>query len=172
MSHIPCTKLRIILNNIFLPLDSDNETESNDGIDYGRFCTIMVKCNFKTLANHQVFSVFDADGNGRIDVQEFLLALVSLRSKYDSNGNMDELKLYFDMFDLNGDSQICKVELGLVMDCLLYDGSGHDSLYEKKKNIDDVFAKFDKDKSGTINYEEFVKLYNDIMTKCEDEQSL
>ena len=172
MSHIPCTKLLIILNNIFLPLDSDNETESNDGIDFDGFCDIMVKCNFETLANHQVFSVFDADGNGRIDVQEFLLALVSLRSKYGGNDDVDELTLYFNMFDLNGDGQICKVELGLVMDCLLYDGSGHDSLYEKKKNIDDVFRAFDKDNSGSINYAEFVELYNFIKTKCEDEQSL
>ena len=131
-------------------------------INFDEFCTIMENCNFGVLANRQVFSVFDADGNGRIDVQEFLLALVSLR-KRGSKDDVNEPKLYFDMFDLNGDGQICKVELGLVMDCLLYDGSGHDFLHDKTKNIDDVIARFDEDKSGTIEYEEFVRLYNFIM---------
>ena len=117
------------------------------------------------LACRQVFDIFDVDGNGYIDVKEFLLALISLRKPSTTDEEeQDAARLYFSVFDLNEDGGICKDELSLVVDCLLHDGAGHVFLDDATTDgIDDMFNSIDVDGNGFINYEEFKLFYETIM---------
>ena len=69
----------------------------------------MNECGLSVLATSQVFAIFDVDGNGSIDVKEFLLALISLRKPSTTDEEeKDAAQLYFSVFDLNEDGHICK----------------------------------------------------------------
>ena len=118
--------------------------------------------------------MFDVDGNGYIDVKEFLLALISLRKPSVTDAEeKDAAQLYFSVFDMDEDGHICKDELALVVDCLLHDGAGHVFLDEDSTDgIDEMFNSIDTDGNGFINYEEFKLFYETILTssRMEDDE--
>ncbi|MCJ1440326.1 MAG: hypothetical protein MMC23_000809 [Stictis urceolatum] len=90
----------------------------------------------------------DIDGNGTIDFNEFLhLMARPLPSAIDPN---EEIKKAFEVFDRDGSGQISKAELQDVMK----------SIGEKLTDaeIDEMMAQADEDGSGTIDYQEFMKL--------------
>ncbi|XP_074308447.1 putative calcium-binding protein CML25 [Silene latifolia] len=86
----------------------------------------------------------DADGDGFIDLEEFIV----LNTKgIDSDEVLNNLKEAFSIYDADGNGSISAQELYMVMKSL-----GDDcSLDECKKMISGV----DKDGDGTINFEEF-----------------
>ncbi|KAJ2056091.1 hypothetical protein GGI17_006372 [Coemansia sp. S146] len=89
----------------------------------------------------------DADGNGKIDFEEFLTLM---RRHSPENNEEDELRDAFNIFDKDGNGFINKCELRLAMA----------NLGEKLTDaeIDAMIQEADSDKDGHIDFSEFVKL--------------
>lgn len=138
---------------------------SHIDLNFDEYCALMRSCELELLASSQVFSVFDVDGNGYIDVKEFLLALISLRKpSVTDEEEQDAAQLYFSVFDLDEDKHICKDELALVVDCLLHDGAGHVFLDDDTTDgIDEMFNSIDLDGNGLITFDEFKHFYDTIL---------
>ena len=81
------------------------------GFDYQEFCRLMTNVGLDKLATINVFNIFDVDGNGSIDIKEFLTALIALRLRQNDEEEEETAELYFALFDVNGDGQICREEL-------------------------------------------------------------
>ncbi|KAL8610660.1 hypothetical protein ACOMHN_047229 [Nucella lapillus] len=72
----------------------------------------------------------------------------------------NELMEAFSMFDKNGDGRIEKAELGPVLRALGRNPS--------QKEIDDMMAEADTDKSGYLSYEEYEQVIKKHMTPLDD----
>lgn len=149
-----------------IPLKSKHLKTSHIDLNFDEYCELMRGCELELLASRQVFAIFDVDGNGYIDVKEFLLALISLRKpSVNDEEEKDAAQLYFSVFDLDEDGHICRDELALVVDCLLHDGAGHVFLDDDTTDgIDEMFNSIDTDGNGFINLEEFKHFYETILT--------
>lgn len=88
----------------------------------------------------------DADGNGTIDIPEFLTMMA--RKMKDSE---EEISESFWVFDKDGNGYISAAELCHVMT----------NLGEKltDKEVDEMIREADIDGDGQVNYEEFVHIY-------------
>jgi Ca2+-binding EF-hand superfamily protein len=97
-------------------------------LDVSDFCEIMLSLELKHLASPEVFRIFDINQDGKIDMKEFLLTLLSYRASAvggaaDAFGDEDAATLYFRFFDLDEDGSISRDELRAVIACLFHDGS-------------------------------------------------
>merc|ERR1719438_269658 len=98
-----------------------------------------------------LFSQGDIDGDGVIDINEFVRlmfpaansALSKLQQQFQ---NLNDVKAAFRRFDTDGDGHISRTELRQVM------GSFSEA------EVDAVFALGDKDQSGAIDYQEFIAM--------------
>ncbi|KAI9288547.1 hypothetical protein BC943DRAFT_316831 [Umbelopsis sp. AD052] len=84
----------------------------------------------------------DANGNGKIDFEEFLVLTQNLKSD-----QIDYIRDAFDAFDADKSGTISREELKNVMDSL------NEHLTEDE--IDEMIREADKDGDGKINLEEF-----------------
>jgi Ca2+-binding EF-hand superfamily protein len=66
----------------------------------------------------------------------------------------------FNIFDVNKDGKITKQEMKQVYDAL-YETCNYSCEGGTKRIIADIFRKYDLDKSGYLNMEEFVNALND-----------
>lgn len=93
----------------------------------------------------------DTDGNGIIDLNEFLNLITRHQETSDPEKDMLDV---FRMFDKNGDGFITADELSLVMTNLGQSMSDDE--------VREMIGEADNDGDGRIDYEEFVKM---MMTK-------
>ena len=94
-------------------------------VGFEEYCTLVTSVGLENLATQSVFRIFDVDGDGSIDVREFLLALIALRSRGDQEEE-EAAQLYFSVFDVNEDGHICRDEMvcmaaGSIDMCLMCD---------------------------------------------------
>lgn len=115
-------------------------------IDYAEFCELMQID--PAPSSEKLFQLFDGDGNGTIDVKEFLIAL----SNFSGAGKDDKLKLAFSIFDENGDGVITREELVKILKANHMSTDAN----EVSKKAETILAQADKDGDGVINFEEFV----------------
>ncbi|KAL5251865.1 hypothetical protein ACHWQZ_G014874 [Mnemiopsis leidyi] len=92
----------------------------------------------------EILSEVDADGNGVVDVQEFLIFMASRTLYKDEDQNIRDA---FKQFDKDGNGYIDKDELISLME----------SLGQKlsEQEIDEMMQDADFDKDGKISYQEF-----------------
>ncbi|KAJ1978572.1 hypothetical protein H4R35_001853 [Dimargaris xerosporica] len=97
----------------------------------------------------EMINKVDADGDGRVDFNEFAVMMASTNSNSPS-GAANDLRDAFKAFDLNGDGYISKEELKSAMA----------QLGEKLPDyeIDEMIHEADKNGDGKIDYEEFIKM--------------
>ncbi|KAJ3425620.1 calcineurin b [Anaeramoeba flamelloides] len=108
--------------------------------------------------------VVDSDENGKVDFDEFCLALVPFS---DQGTIEDRVYFSFQVYDINGNGQIEKSELFLLLNSCLEDQFKLSLGENELQNIvDQTFNEIDTDGSGTIDYEEYMiyaKLHPKIM---------
>lgn len=102
----------------------------------------------------KLFSLFDADHSGTININEFLHSVENLILDSDE----EKLKFAYRLHDVNGDGKIEKAELAALITASLTENN----LQFPQEQIDDLvdifFLSADVDKSGSISFEEFKNL--------------
>merc|ERR1719495_1495778 len=133
----------------FFRFDKDND----GSIDRNELRS-MLAATGKTPTDNEVETLFkkgDLDGDGRIDLQEFIKLMFPLSSEtlgklQKSFKSMNDIKAAFRKYDTDGDGHITRLELRQVMAKF------------SELEVDAVFALGDMDKSGGIDYQEFISL--------------
>ena len=128
--------------------------KDNDGSIDREELKAMMEATGKNCSASEIESLFkkgDIDGDGRIDLQEFIrlmfpAATNTLTKLQKSYKNINDIKSAFRKWDSDGDGHISRLELSNVMSSF------------SESEVDTVFALGDMDKSGGIDYQEFISL--------------
>ncbi|KAK9711104.1 Calcineurin subunit B [Basidiobolus ranarum] len=127
----------------FLKLDTDG----SGTIDKDEFLAIS-QISSNPLAARMI-AIFDEDGGGDVDFEEFIHGL----SVFSSKGNKHEkLKFAFKVYDIDRDGFISNGELFLVLKMMV--GSNLKDT-ELQQIVDKTLMEADKDGDGRIDFEEF-----------------
>lgn len=96
-----------------------------------------------------MIAIFDEDGGGDVDFQEFVSGL----SAFSSKGNKDEkLHFAFKVYDIDRDGYISNGELFIVLKMMV--GSNLKDV-QLQQIVDKTIMEADKDGDGKISFEEF-----------------
>lgn len=132
-------------------------------IDLESYCAIMRSVDLGALATEDVFHIFDINHDGKIELKEFLLTLMSFRAPDDH----DAAALYFNLFDLNEDGYIDVDELRAVVACLLQDSTAPllpHGVAIPIPSVEELFDVIDNNpKDGRIDLEEFKQFYHTVL---------
>nr|AAK53711.1 KCHIP4.2 [Homo sapiens] len=110
-----------------------------------------------TTYAHFLFNAFDADGNGAIHFEDFVVGLSILL-----RGTVHEkLKWAFNLYDINKDGYITKEEMLAIMKSI-YDMMGRHTypiLREDApaEHVERFFEKMDRNQDGVVTIEEFLE---------------
>merc|ERR1719158_2802706 len=133
----------------FFRFDKDN----NGSIDRNELKAMMAATG-KNASDSEIDALFkkgDIDGDGTIDLVEFIrlmfpAATATLNKLQKSFKNLNDIKATFRKWDSDGDGHISRLELRQVMSSF------------SVSEVDTVFSLGDMDKSGGIDYQEFISL--------------
>lgn len=103
---------------------------------------------------NEMMAEADVDHNGKLELPEFI---VLMHNKLGRTDQAEEMKMAFRVFDTNGDGTISKDEFKR---CMVNFGEKFSD-----EDVDEMVAAADIDRSGTIDYHEFVSM----MTSYQDE---
>ena len=99
-----------------------------------------------------MIAIFDEDGGGDVDFQEFVSGL----SAFSSKGNKeDKLKFAFKVYDIDRDGYISNGELFIVLKMMVGSNLKDQQL---QQIVDKTIMEADLDKDGKISFEEFTKM--------------
>lgn len=107
---------------------------------------------------HRIFNAFDKNTSLSIDFKEFVNSLSAMCPK----ATIDEkAKFIFKVYDSNGDGDITKAELREILEFSLSENkSVHLSPQQIDQAVDGTFKQYDRDQSGGITIDEFIKAAN------------
>jgi Ca2+-binding EF-hand superfamily protein len=89
-------------------------TKTLTGLDFNSFCDVLYSLDLHVFAKQHIFNLFGSKDDGLIDYRDFLSYLISLQSFDD-----DSIRLYFQLFDANGDDKLTIEEFQLVLGSML-----------------------------------------------------
>ncbi|KAI8869467.1 neuronal calcium sensor 1b [Ramicandelaber brevisporus] len=118
---------------------------------YKQFFPFGNSLDFADLA----FNVFDSNGDGVINFDEFIKAL-SITSR---GSDEEKLQWVFKLYDIDGDNYITRDEMTKIVDAIysmvstMVDLPEEESTVEKR--VDKIFETMDKNKDGKLTFEEF-----------------
>lgn len=96
-----------------------------------------------------MIAIFDEDGGGDVDFQEFVLGL----SAFSARGNKEEkYKFAFKVYDIDRDGYISNGELFIVLKMMVGSNLKDQQL---QQIVDKTIMEADKDGDGKISFEEF-----------------
>lgn len=96
-----------------------------------------------------MIAIFDEDGGGDVDFQEFVSGL----SAFSSKGNKEEkLRFAFKVYDIDRDGFISNGELFIVLKMMVGNNLKDNQL---QQIVDKTIMEADKDGDGRISFEEF-----------------
>lgn len=129
-----------------MKLDKDN----SGTIDKQEFLHIpAIKSNPLAL---RLIDIFDEDGGGDVDFQEFLRGL----SAFSSKGEKEEkLKFAFKVYDIDRDGYISNGELFIVLKMMVGNNLNEEQL---QQIVDKTIMEADQDGDGKISFEEFTEM--------------
>ncbi|XP_070286201.1 calcineurin subunit B type 2 [Myotis yumanensis] len=104
----------------------------------------------------RVFEVFDADGDGKVDFEEFIVGT----SQFSVRGDEEQkLRFAFSIYDMDRDGYISNGELFQVLKMMV--GSNlQDS--ELQQVVDKTIIILDRDGDGRLSFEEFKAAVGDL----------
>ena len=99
-----------------------------------------------------MISIFDEDGGGDVDFQEFVSGL----SAFSSKGNKEQkLQFAFKVYDIDRDGYISNGELFIVLKMMVGSNLKDQQL---QQIVDKTIMEADLDRDGKISFEEFTKM--------------
>lgn len=99
-----------------------------------------------------MIAIFDEDGGGDVDFQEFVTGL----SAFSSKGNKQEkLRFAFKVYDIDRDGYISNGELFIVLKMMVGNNLKDVQL---QQIVDKTIMEADKDQDGRISFEEFTDM--------------
>ena len=100
----------------------------------------------------RMIAIFDEDGGGDVDFQEFVTGL----SAFSSKGNKEEkLRFAFRVYDIDRDGYISNGELFIVLKMMVGNNLKDVQL---QQIVDKTIMEADKDGDGKISFEEFTQM--------------
>lgn len=101
---------------------------------------------------YRMIAIFDEDGGGDVDFQEFVSGL----SAFSSKGNKEEkLHFAFKVYDMDRDGYISNGELFIVLKMMVGNNLKDNQL---QQIVDKTIMEADKDKDGKISFDEFTEM--------------
>ncbi|KAK9330713.1 hypothetical protein V1520DRAFT_339793 [Lipomyces starkeyi] len=134
------------LRKRFMKIDRDN----SGTIDRNEFLAIPAIAT-NPLAS-RLIAIFDEDGGGDVDFQEFLTGLSAFSSK---GGSDEKLRFAFNVYDMDKDGYISNGELFIVMKMMVGSNLKDQQL---QQIVDKTIMEADRDGDGKIDFEEFVEM--------------
>ncbi|KAK2964670.1 putative Calcineurin subunit B [Blattamonas nauphoetae] len=128
-----------------------NSQIRDDLIDQEEFREALGLTNSDYIV-HRIFSVFDENGDGFINVKEFICGLSFMSKKATFE---DKLKFVFRIYDLDRDGFIDKEELYNVFKASLDQTALSLTEEQMRSMIDSTFFEADLNHDGLISYDEF-----------------
>lgn len=134
------------LKKRFMKLDKDN----SGTIERDEFLSLpQIASN--PLATRMI-AIFDEDGGGTVDFQEFVAGL----SAFSSKGNKEQkLRFAFKVYDIDRDGYISNGELFIVLKMMVGSNLKDQQL---QQIVDKTIMEADLDGDGKISFEEFTKM--------------
>lgn len=103
-----------------------------------------------------MIAIFDEDGGGDVDFQEFVSGL----SAFSSKGNKEQkLRFAFKVYDIDRDGYISNGELFIVLKMMVGSNLKDQQL---QQIVDKTIMEADLDKDGKISFEEFTKVVENM----------
>ncbi|KAJ3560015.1 hypothetical protein NPX13_g9458 [Xylaria arbuscula] len=134
------------LKKRFMKLDKDQ----NGTIERDEFL-VLPQISSNPLAT-RLIAIFDEDGGGDVDFQEFVSGL----SAFSSKGNKEQkLQFAFKVYDIDRDGYISNGELFIVLKMMVGSNLKDQQL---QQIVDKTIMEADLDKDGKISFEEFKKM--------------
>ncbi|KAK3325308.1 calcineurin subunit B [Apodospora peruviana] len=134
------------LRKRFMKLDKDN----SGTIEREEFLSLP-QISSNPLATRMI-AIFDEDGGGDVDFQEFVQGL----SAFSSKGNKEQkLRFAFKVYDIDRDGFISNGELFIVLKMMVGSNLKDQQL---QQIVDKTIMEADLDKDGKISFEEFTKM--------------
>lgn len=100
----------------------------------------------------RMIAIFDEDGGGTVDFQEFVAGL----SAFSSKGNKEQkLRFAFKVYDIDRDGYISNGELFVVLKMMVGNNLKDQQL---QQIVDKTIMEADLDQDGKISFEEFTKM--------------
>ncbi|OJD26765.1 calcineurin subunit B [Blastomyces percursus] len=147
--HLICAVNRDEVDRLrkrFMKLDKDN----SGTIERDEFLSLP-QVSSNPLATRMI-AIFDEDGGGDVDFQEFVSGL----SAFSSKGNKEEkLRFAFKVYDIDRDGYISNGELFIVLKMMV--GSNLKDM-QLQQIVDKTIMEADKDGDGKISFEEFTRM--------------
>ncbi|KAF8897158.1 calcium-dependent protein serine/threonine phosphatase [Infundibulicybe gibba] len=134
------------LKKRFMKLDIDG----SGSIDRAEFLSIP-KIASNPLAGRMI-AIFDEDGGGTVDFQEFVRGLSVFSSR---GGREEKLKFAFNVYDIDRDGYISNGELFIVMKMMVGANLRDEQL---QQIVDKTMLQADRDGDGKLNLEEFAQM--------------
>ncbi|KAI5806577.1 hypothetical protein DFH27DRAFT_548724 [Peziza echinospora] len=134
------------LRKRFMKLDKDN----SGTIEREEFLSLP-QVSSNPLATRMI-AIFDEDGGGDVDFQEFVSGL----SAFSSKGNKEEkLRFAFKVYDIDRDGYISNGELFIVLKMMVGSNLKDQQL---QQIVDKTMMEADTDLDGKISFAEFTKM--------------
>ncbi|EGS17445.1 putative calcineurin protein [Thermochaetoides thermophila DSM 1495] len=134
------------LRKRFMKLDKD----SSGTIDREEFLSLP-QISSNPLATRMI-AIFDEDGGGDVDFQEFVSGL----SAFSSKGNKEQkLRFAFKVYDIDRDGYISNGELFIVLKMMVGNNLKDQQL---QQIVDKTIMEADQDGDGKISFEEFCRM--------------
>lgn len=106
----------------------------------------------RALTRARMIAIFDEDGGGDVDFQEFVSGL----SAFSSKGNKEQkLRFAFKVYDIDRDGYISNGELFIVLKMMVGSNLKDQQL---QQIVDKTIMEADLDRDGKISFEEFTKM--------------
>ncbi|QSZ30632.1 hypothetical protein DSL72_000190 [Monilinia vaccinii-corymbosi] len=114
------------------------------------FYTLAMHAN--AFSSYRMIAIFDEDGGGDVDFQEFVSGL----SAFSSKGNKEQkLRFAFKVYDIDRDGYISNGELFIVLKMMVGSNLKDQQL---QQIVDKTIMEADLDRDGKISFEEFTKM--------------